>query len=250
MSVSYKGFDIELPQDFQKAQKNTQAIAVRLEPEIRMLLKKIKLFVFLGNTGELYKQNRHNAGRLFADTFKFNLQWQKKFKALYASTTIETINSGAGNGAKEALVEDMQTVYGKDSESGKKNLNSKLHFLMPETFMNLSGESVGPCAAFFKIKPAEILVVHDELELPLGRAAFKLGGGLGGHNGLRSISALLNTPDFFRLRIGIGRPNGVKNKNDDISSWVLSNFRPEEKPVLEEVFNECSSAIFNDILKS
>jgi PTH1 family peptidyl-tRNA hydrolase len=109
---------------------------------------------------------------------------------------------------------------------------------MPGTYMNLSGDSVAAAAAFFKIPPERILVVHDELELPLGTASLKFSGGLGGHNGLRSMKARFGTADFWRLRIGIGRPT-----HSDISGWVLSDFNAEEKPVLDQVFPVCAAAL-------
>jgi PTH1 family peptidyl-tRNA hydrolase len=177
-----------------------------------------KLIVFLGNPGKLYAGNRHNAGRLFAEQFAFETQWQKKFKGLYAS------------------FEQTQAA-------------AKIHLLMPETFMNLSGESVEDCASFFKISCEEIIVVHDELDLNLGQASFKFGGGLGGHNGLRSIKSCLGSADFWRLRIGIGRPGGKKNADDDISAWVLSNFSADESAVLRVVFAACSEALVKSILQ-
>jgi PTH1 family peptidyl-tRNA hydrolase len=165
----------------------------------------IELAAFLGNPGREYARNRHNAGRLLAERLPFysSLSWKKKFGGLYAA-----VNSGR-----------------------------RVHFLMPETYMNLSGESVAGAASFFRIECGSILVVHDELELPLDTAAFKLGGGLGGHNGLRSLKACLGTPDFWRLRIGIGRPN-----HDDISGWVLSDFTAAEEEVLEPVLSVCAEA--------
>jgi PTH1 family peptidyl-tRNA hydrolase len=122
------------------------------------------------------------------------------------------------------------------------------YFLMPETYMNLSGESVLAAANFYKIPCGQILVVHDELELPLGEAAFKEGGGLGGHNGLRSIRDCFGSADFWRLRIGIGRPGGKKDKNADISCWVLSDFTPDEAFVLEQVLDACAAALVQALL--
>jgi PTH1 family peptidyl-tRNA hydrolase len=161
--------------------------------------------VFLGNPGAQYARNRHNAGRLLAESLPFSssLSWGRKYKGLY-------------------------TAF-----DGK-------HLLMPETFMNLSGESAGAAAAFFKIPPEHILVVHDELELPLGTASLKFSGGLGGHNGLRSVKACLNTADFWRLRIGIGRP-----AHSDIASWVLSDFTAGETAVLEQVFTACAGVLLH-----
>jgi PTH1 family peptidyl-tRNA hydrolase len=122
--------------------------------------------------------------------------------------------------------------------------------------MNLSGESVGAAASFFKIPPERILVVHDELEMPLGAAGFKFGGGLGGHNGLRSMKASLGTADFWRLRIGIGRPGdrepgkgGKPERHGDIVGWVLSDFEETELPVLERVFAAASDALTSALLR-
>ena len=97
--------------------------------------------------------------------------------------------------------------------------------------MNLSGDSIGQLARFYKINPEEILVVHDELELPLGTLSLKNGGGLGGHNGLRSTKAVLGTADFWRLRFGIGRP-----EHKDVAGYVLSDFTGDEKIILSQIF--------------
>ena len=101
--------------------------------------------------------------------------------------------------------------------------------------MNLSGESIIEVANFYKIKPEEILVVHDELELELGFVSLKWSGGLGGHNGLRSTKAVLNTPDFWRLRFGIGRP---QNDKIGVADWVLSRFSAEQQEILQNVFSQ------------
>jgi PTH1 family peptidyl-tRNA hydrolase len=121
---------------------------------------------------------------------------------------------------------------------------------MPETFMNLSGESVFAAASFFKIKPEAILVIHDELELPLGTAALKFSGGLGGHNGLRSMKACVGTADFWRFRIGIGRPDSRRpgqgsheGSGEGIVDWVLSDFSAAEMPLLEQVFEAGAAAV-------
>ncbi|MDR0553506.1 MAG: aminoacyl-tRNA hydrolase [Treponema sp.] len=174
----------------------------------------IELTVFLGNPGREYAHNRHNAGRLLAERLPFAgaLVWQRKYKGLYGALKADDI--------------------------GAPDCTAGAHFLMPETYMNLSGDSVSAAASFFKIPPERILVVHDELELPLGTAALKFSGGLGGHNGLRSIKDRLGAADFWRLRIGIGRPGG-----GDISGWVLSDFAPDEAPLLERVLSACADAL-------
>jgi PTH1 family peptidyl-tRNA hydrolase len=121
---------------------------------------------------------------------------------------------------------------------------------MPETFMNLSGESVSAAASFFKIKSDEILVVHDELELPLGTVSLKFSGGLGGHNGLRSMKACFGTADFWRLRIGIGRPDsrrpgqgGHEGSGEGIVDWVLTNFAAAEEPTLTSVLEAAAGML-------
>jgi PTH1 family peptidyl-tRNA hydrolase len=182
----------------------------------------IELVAFLGNPGREYSRNRHNAGRLLAERLPFygGLGWQKKYKGLYA------VYEGAP-------------------------LERRVHFIMPETYMNLSGESVLAAASFFKIKADAILIVHDELELAPGFASFKFSGGLGGHNGLRSMKASFGTADFWRLRIGIGRPgsrlpgqggNPAKN-SDDIAGWVLSDFSAGEMDILSPVLDAGALAL-------
>ena len=106
--------------------------------------------------------------------------------------------------------------------------------------MNLSGESIQPLAAFYKIKPEEILVVHDELELPCGTVSLKWSGGLGGHNGLRSTKEKLGTADFWRLRFGIGRP-----EHPDIAGYVLSDFTQDERIILSQIFPQTASLLEN-----
>ena len=164
----------------------------------------IKLAAFLGNPGSEYEHNRHNAGRMLAKSLPFypSLSWQKKYKGLYAS-------------------------------------HEGLHFIMPETYMNHSGDSVFAAAAFFKIKIEEIVVVHDELELPLGFISLKFSGGLGGHNGLRSMKKSFNSADFWRIRIGLGRPDsrlpgegGREGSGEGVIDWVLSDFLKNEQETL------------------
>jgi PTH1 family peptidyl-tRNA hydrolase len=105
----------------------------------------------------------------------------------------------------------------------------------PRTFMNESGRQVGPLAKFYSVPPADIVVIHDELDIDFGRIRLKLGGGEGGHNGVRSIAAALGTKDFQRVRIGIGRPPGRK----DPAAYVLENFTAAERP---EVGTLCEQA--------
>lgn len=154
------------------------------------------LVVFLGNPGNEYKKTRHNAGFMLADTLEstMRLKWSEKFNGLWAKT--ET----PGN---------------------------THHFLKPDTFMNLSGKSVAAAKAFFKLDNGSILVVHDDIESDFGTIAFKNGGGLAGHKGLRSISNAIGTNEFARLKIGVGRPS-----RGNVSSFVLGKFTEEEQIVL------------------
>lgn len=112
----------------------------------------------------------------------------------------------------------------KEKFKGKYAVHDENVYLIPHTFMNLSGESVQPCSKFFKLNADQLLVVHDELDLPFGTIMFKKGGGLAGHNGLKSIADRMGTRDFVRLRLGIGRP-----KHGDVSNYVLSRFSDEEQ---------------------
>ena len=102
----------------------------------------------------------------------------------------------------------------------------RLVLLKPETYMNESGRAVGAAAAFFKVEPRDVLVVHDEGDFDLGRLEVKVGGGLAGHNGLRSIAQQLGTQDFLRLRIGVGRPE--RGDPRPLADWVLSDFEPHD----------------------
>ncbi|MDR2029616.1 MAG: aminoacyl-tRNA hydrolase [Treponema sp.] len=202
----------------------------------------IELVAFLGNPGGEYEGNRHNAGWLLARRLPFfpALNWQRKFKGRYASLESAALRPmPAEEPEAPARRIPPDTPQGPD----RAGLPEKIHLLMPETYMNRSGDSVRAAASFFKIPPEHILVVHDELELPLGSAALKFSGGLGGHNGLRSMKAAFGTADFWRLRIGIGRPD-----HDDISAWVLSDFSPPEEPVLEQVLAVSAEALVRSLL--
>lgn len=154
----------------------------------------IKLFVFLGNPGRDYTKTRHNAGFLLSDELYPYTKWSSKFHSLYA-------------------------------EKGGKKL------LKPLTYMNLSGTAVSECTTFYKLKAEEIMIVHDDLELPLGEIRIQKGGGLQGHNGLRNIKERVGSDQFYRLRIGIGRP-----KFGDVRNFVTSPFSKDEEITLQQVF--------------
>jgi PTH1 family peptidyl-tRNA hydrolase len=112
-----------------------------------------------------------------------------------------------------------------------------LWLLKPETFMNLSGQSVAALTGYYKISPRHVLAVHDELDLPAGGVKLKFGGGLGGHNGLKSIAHCLGTQDFWRLRIGIGHPRDQQNSEREVIDYVLHAPRTEEQAAIDEAMN-------------
>ncbi len=161
----------------------------------------IKLIVGLGNPGREYEATRHNAGFWWVDEF-----------ARTEGATFRSDNKFHGMVARASL-------RGHD-----------VHLLKPQTFMNVSGRSVVALAMFYKILPDQILVVHDELDLSPGSAKLKLGGGHGGHNGLKDIIAHLGTKEFWRLRIGIGHPG----ERDQVVNYVLNAPRKEEQGLIEE----------------
>jgi PTH1 family peptidyl-tRNA hydrolase len=161
----------------------------------------IRLVVGLGNPGKEYERTRHNAGfwlvERHAQASGFNLRKDVKFKAL----------------------------VGKDAAG--------TWFLLPQSFMNLSGQPVQMLAGFFKIKPEEILVVHDELDFPAGVARLKQGGGIAGHNGLKDISQRLGSHDYWRLRVGVGRPSEAA----EMADYVLHKPSLEEKQAIDGVID-------------
>ena len=149
----------------------------------------------LGNPGREYARNRHNVGHMVVDELarRHGGAWKAKFNGRLAEVRID--------GHKVAL-------------------------LKPETYMNESGRSVRAAMQFFKLEPDAVLVVHDESDLPLARLQARRGGGLAGHNGLRSVAQHLGTPEFLRLRIGVGRPE--RGDPRPLADWVLANFEPHE----------------------
>ena len=161
----------------------------------------IKLFVGLGNPGPDYEATRHNAGFWWIDALAREL--------------------------KVSLVPE-RNYYGL---AGRTSVNGQsVWLLQPQTFMNLSGKSVASLARFFKIQPEEILVVHDELDLPPGQVKLKRGGSHAGHNGLRDIHAQLGSPDYWRLRIGIGHPG----EKSEVANWVLKKPAPDQRTLIED----------------
>lgn len=165
----------------------------------------IKLIVGLGNPGQKYDDTRHNAGFWAIDAIADSLggRWteERKFNGAVARMTVDGVD---------------------------------LRLLKPATFMNRSGQSVGPIAQFFKIAPEEILVIHDELDLPPGRMRLKCGGGHGGHNGLKDIQAALGSADFWRLRIGVGHPG----HRDAVIGYVLTRAPKQERKLVDDCLIE------------
>lgn len=166
-----------------------------------------QIFCAVGNPGTKYKNTRHNVAWQFFENWQVtrSQNWSNKFKAEFAQADL---------------------------------LGERRYFVIPLTFMNLSGESVQPLMAFFKLAADNLVVFHDEVDLPLGQLEFKQGGGLAGHNGLKSISGLLGTQDFLRVRIGVGRP-----EFGAMSDWVLSDFSQDEKITRDKVFRVLEQAM-------
>lgn len=159
----------------------------------------IRLIVGLGNPGAEYTETRHNAGFWFCERLAGKLG---------VALTREARFHG---------------LIGQSREAG-------VWILLPQTYMNRSGQAVGAMARFYRIQPAEILVVHDELDIPDGQLRLKFGGGLGGHNGLKDITVHLSTQDYWRLRLGIGHP-GDRN---EVVNYVLKPPRQEERARIDE----------------
>lgn len=160
----------------------------------------MKALIGLGNPGVKYERSKHNVGFMLLDMIahEFNLPFRSGFKGMTADGKI---------GAEKVL------------------------FLKPLTYMNLSGFAVAQLTDYYKLSPQDILVIHDDMDLPLGRIRLRSKGSSGGHNGLKSIISELGTQDFWRLKIGVGRPE----EGREVVTHVLSGFKDEENRVLEDV---------------
>lgn len=200
----------------------------------------IKLVAFLGNYGKEYEKTRHSVSWFYEDSLPFagRLNWQSKFKGEIASFSPAELAQWACD-YKIASKKDGSPVLVPEEAP------AHIYFLKPMTYMNLSGDSIIEVAIFYKIKPEEIMVVHDELELAPGFVSFKWSGGLGGHNGLRSTKAVLGTADFFRLRFGIGRPT---LPNQGVADYVLSRFSAEEEEIMQNVFSQTNLLLVKVLL--
>lgn len=160
------------------------------------------MVVFLGNPSFQYRKTRHNAAWRFCSYLNLPEPWRTKFHGEF--------------------LKEGETVW-----------------LKPQTFMNESGQSVSEAASFFNVGPDRILVVHDDIETAFGRVELRQGGGLAGHNGLRSVKQHLGTDSFWRLRLGVGRPQGGM----DVSSYVLSCFTESEEAELDSMFEQAKQKL-------
>lgn len=177
------------------------------------------LVVGLGNPGREYERHRHNVGFLIADLLAYRLG-ARFGRHRRASADVAEARLGLGLDAPQLVL------------------------VKPMTYMNLSGGPVAGLARFYKVDPAQIIAVHDELDLPYGQLRAKFGGGEGGHNGLRSVSQSLSTKDYCRVRFGIGRPPG----RQDPADYVLSDFPAAERKELDFLVDR-SADIVESIIK-
>jgi PTH1 family peptidyl-tRNA hydrolase len=167
------------------------------------------LVVGLGNPGPQYATTRHNLGFLVADILADRI----------------------GSGFKVHKKSGAEVVTGRLGDRS-------IVLAKPRTYMNESGRQVGPLAKFYSVAPADVIVMHDELDIDFGRIRLKFGGGAAGHNGLRSVSSALGTNDFARVRIGVGRPPGRMSG----AAFVLENFSSAERPEVGTICEQAADA--------
>jgi PTH1 family peptidyl-tRNA hydrolase len=168
------------------------------------------LIVGLGNPGPRYAQNRHNIGFMVVDEL-----------------------------ARRARAESFRAKFGGDVATCEL-AGQRVVLLKPMEYMNVSGRAVQRTSAFYQVAPAEILVVHDEIDLPLGALRVKVGGGHAGHNGVRSITQDLGTPEFARVRIGVGRPG---HRNANVAGHVLDDFGRSEQEEVKILIQEAADGV-------
>jgi peptidyl-tRNA hydrolase, PTH1 family len=176
------------------------------------------MFAGLGNPGARYESTRHNLGFQVIDLIAE--RWGRPHFAVKFRSLVAQAGPASGEG-RHVLVK-------------------------PQTFMNISGEAIAPAAAFFRIQPRDLLVIHDELDLGLGRVQLKVGGGAGGHNGLKSVAQHLGTQDFVRLRLGIGRPS--VDFRGDVADFVLETPPAAEAAIMQKMV-EAAAAAVEDVLE-
>ncbi len=190
----------------------------------------ISLIVGLGNPGTEYERTRHNIGFMAVDTlakdWSISLGKEKRFYG----------------------------IFGEGRLSSSLAHNGKIRLLKPTTYMNLSGQAVRACADWFKCSPENILVIYDDMDLPLGKLRLRPSGSAGGHNGMKSLISHLGTQNFPRLRLGIGRGGNRENQaiatkaNQNVTNHVLGGFTAMENKVLPEVLS-LSNSIVTSILR-
>jgi PTH1 family peptidyl-tRNA hydrolase len=171
------------------------------------------LVVGLGNPGDKYSSTRHNIGFMVAD------ELANRFKGKFSSHKYR------------ALVSEVRLGVGSEAP--------KLIIIKPSTYMNDSGNAVAPLAKYFNTAPQQIIAIHDELDIPFNAIRVKLGGGDNGHNGLKSLTQSLSTPEYFRIRVGIGRPTTPQ----DTADYVLDNFSKAERSVVPDLALRACDAI-------
>jgi PTH1 family peptidyl-tRNA hydrolase len=177
----------------------------------------MKLIVGLGNPGFLYTRNRHNIGFMCVSHLG-------KMRDIHFDRKQGQARTGIGSIAGHRVV-----------------------LARPQTYMNASGESVSALLRKLNVMPSDLIVIHDDLDLPTGKIRLRLGGSSGGHKGIDSIIARTGTRDFYRIRVGIGRPDtaedSVKDREEAVISYVLSDFTAEEKKIVEKTLPAVSEAV-------
>jgi PTH1 family peptidyl-tRNA hydrolase len=177
----------------------------------------MKLIVGLGNPGYLYARNRHNIGFMCVSHLA-------KMQKIPFDRKQGAARTGIGNIARYKVV-----------------------VARPQTYMNASGESVNTLMKKLNVAPSDLIVIHDDLDLPVGKIRLRLGGSSGGHKGIDSIISRIGTRDFYRIRVGIGRPDGGESsdaaKEEAVIAYVLSDFTAEEKKAVDETMPQVSEAI-------
>jgi PTH1 family peptidyl-tRNA hydrolase len=182
----------------------------------------VYLIVGLGNPGDKYEHTRHNIGFLAADFLASKLSRSSSFESKFNSLFLGTV------------------CHSQSSQNSRhENTENTILILKPQTFMNLSGEAVSLAVRFYKIPTENIIVLHDDIDLPFAKIKVKQGGGSGGHNGLKSIDSLIGN-NYHRIRIGVGRP---ENPRFDVADFVLSNFSKEEQKELDFIFEEVKNQL-------